>query len=337
MDAFDTGSELSSADEAPMGEAPRRAESSGRARSNAPTPSASAAPAKRSRASVAADARASDQSDEDRPRQRSRAVSGAAGGSEKPESNENSVSEKPADRPRPTEPADTSAAKTRPKPTDEKRKPSATPRADGAASERPPRPASRPPAEAAFAHNMSGWDQLFGPMTSSAPAEPARPKDMTPEQRAAAADAEAQRLRETRAKQAEARAKEREAAEVAAAAERAKEAARAVEARAKAEPAERRAQSVTYVVRSCSLTQCRGSRQKARAAAPRNPGSVGAYSSHYADEGSRPLVQQPGDVVFRGTFGCHHADAGRNGPRAAPFARIALRRGPAPSLSLIHI
>ena len=75
MDAFDTGSELSSADEAP-----RRAESSGRARSNAPTPSASAAPAKRSRASVAADARASDQSDEDRPRQRSRAVSGAAGG-----------------------------------------------------------------------------------------------------------------------------------------------------------------------------------------------------------------------------------------------------------------
>jgi len=70
-----------------------------------------------------------------------------------------------------------------------------------------PRTASRTAQDASFAHNMSGWDQLFGPM-ASATTEPARPKDATPEQRAAAEEAEAAKMRETRAREAREKAKE---------------------------------------------------------------------------------------------------------------------------------
>lgn len=52
-----------------------------------------------------------------------------------------------------------------------------------------PKPASSEPA---FGRNMSGWDQLFGPIAQSpAPKTETRAKDATPEQRAAAAEAAA--------------------------------------------------------------------------------------------------------------------------------------------------
>ncbi|KAI3617086.1 hypothetical protein CBS9595_002995 [Malassezia furfur] len=56
-----------------------------------------------------------------------------------------------------------------------------------------PRTAPKPAAsEPAFGRNMSGWDQLFGPIAQSpAPKVEARAKDATPEQRAAAAEAAA--------------------------------------------------------------------------------------------------------------------------------------------------
>ncbi|WFD21180.1 hypothetical protein MCAP1_003441 [Malassezia caprae] len=113
-----------------------------------------------------------------------------------------------------------------------------------------------PSKEASFGRNMSGWDQLFGGIPTAAPTEPARPKDMTPEQKAAAAEAEALKVREARAKEAQERAKEKEE-RAKEAIDRAKEkereaAAMAREAReahtraaaTSAPPPERRAQSV---------------------------------------------------------------------------------------------
>ncbi|WFD28951.1 hypothetical protein MNAN1_003967 [Malassezia nana] len=119
-------------------------------------------------------------------------------------------------------------------------------------------PAPTPNKESSFARNMSGWDELFGGIPSAAPSEPARPKDMTPEQKAAAAEAEALKLREARAKEAQERAKEKEE-RAKEAIDRAKEkereaAALAREARTRAAPPppapERRAQSVTADVLS---------------------------------------------------------------------------------------
>lgn len=112
----------------------------------------------------------------------------------------------------------------------------------------PKKPRTRPPPEARFAHDMSGWDQLFGPMTQPTPT---RSKDATPEQRAAAVEAESARVRETRAHEAE-KAREEKARE---ATERAKEQERHVAAairkprvRPDVPPTERRPQSVTLDV-----------------------------------------------------------------------------------------
>lgn len=112
----------------------------------------------------------------------------------------------------------------------------------------PKKPRTRPPPEARFAHDMSGWDQLFGPMTQPTPT---RAKDATPEQRAAAVEAESARVRESRAHEAE-KAREEKARE---ATERAKEQERHVAAairkprvRPDVPPTERRPQSVTLDV-----------------------------------------------------------------------------------------
>lgn len=121
-------------------------------------------------------------------------------------------------------------------------------------------PEPNPSKEASFGRNMSGWDQLFGGIPTAAPTEPVRAKDMTPEQKAAAAEAEALKVREARAKEAQMRAKEKEERakeaidrakekerEAAAMAREAREA-RSRAAAASAPPPERRAQSVTAEV-----------------------------------------------------------------------------------------
>ncbi|CCV00756.1 unnamed protein product [Malassezia sympodialis ATCC 42132] len=121
-------------------------------------------------------------------------------------------------------------------------------------------PVPNPSKEASFGRNMSGWDQLFGGIPTAAPTESVRPKDITPEQKAAAAEAEALKVREARAKEAQERAKEKEERakeaidrakekerETAAMAREAREAreARTRAAAASAPPPERRALSVT--------------------------------------------------------------------------------------------
>lgn len=137
----------------------------------------------------------------------------------------------------PTEPAAEAPAEAPPAPIQEP-----------AAAPPPKKPRTRPPPEARFAHDMSGWDQLFGPMTQPTPT---RTKDATPEQRAAAVDAESARVRESRAYEAE-KAREEKARE---ATERAKEQERHVAAairkprvRPDVPPTERRPQSVTLDV-----------------------------------------------------------------------------------------
>lgn len=129
--------------------------------------------------------------------------------------------------------------------------PADVPQAPAQESAPPPpskKPRTRPPPEARFAHDMSGWDQLFGPMTQPTPT---RAKDATPEQRAAAVEAESARVRESRAHEAE-KAREEKARE---ATERAKEQERHVAAairkprvRPDVPPTERRPQSVTLDV-----------------------------------------------------------------------------------------
>ena len=94
---------------------------------------------------------------------------------------------------------------------------------------------SKPANEPAFGRNMSGWDQLFGPIAGPpAPKAETRAKDATPEQRAAAAEAAAKEreaeLRERSAREKAARekeAREKEAQERAVREAAAREAARA--------------------------------------------------------------------------------------------------------------
>ncbi|PKI82540.1 hypothetical protein MVES_003376 [Malassezia vespertilionis] len=81
------------------------------------------------------------------------------------------------------------------------------------------RPTPRPKPEKSFASNMSGWDQLFGPIANATPKQTdTRLKDETPEQRAAIEEqrvkerGEAQRIRDAQAK--EERAREQQQKEV---------------------------------------------------------------------------------------------------------------------------
>ena len=143
------------------------------------------------------------------------------------------------------------AEKPRPKP----KPPAATPRATPPTSDDPlnidaPRQArqAQKPNEPAFGRNMSGWDQLFGPIAATPKPEP-RAKDQTPEQRAAAAEARAKE-REAEAKQRSARekeAREKEAQEKEAQARAAREAAAREAARPPPppRPQDRRPQSVS--------------------------------------------------------------------------------------------
>mgnify|MGYP001758663743 CR=1 FL=1 len=161
MDAFDSGSELSSADEEVIQSEPetKRGRSASMSKAISNDAATSERRAKRPRSSL--------------PHEESHRQSGTTSGSANPNADPNSVA------------SETSIEVQRAK----------------------PRTASRTAQDASFAHNMSGWDQLFGPMASAA-TEPARPKDATPEQRAAAVEAEAAKMRETRAREAREKAKE---------------------------------------------------------------------------------------------------------------------------------
>ena len=161
MDAFDSGSELSSADEEVIQSEPetKRGRSATMSKAISNDAATSERRAKRPRSSL--------------PHEESHRQSGTTSGSANPNADPNSVA------------SETSIEVQRAK----------------------PRTASRTAQDASFAHNMSGWDQLFGPMASAA-TEPARPKDATPEQRAAAVEAEAAKMRETRAREAREKAKE---------------------------------------------------------------------------------------------------------------------------------
>ena len=161
MDAFDSGSELSSADEEVIQSEPetKRDRSASMSKAISNDAATSERRAKRPRSSL--------------PHEESHRQSGTTSGSANPNADPNSVA------------SETSIEVQRAK----------------------PRTASRTAQDASFAHDMSGWDQLFGPMASAA-TEPARPKDATPEQRAAAVEAEAAKMRETRAREAREKAKE---------------------------------------------------------------------------------------------------------------------------------
>lgn len=185
MDAFSSGSELSSAEEvsgderAPRArtsdtsayapsddtparerDAPRRKRSDARERTTAP-----AVPQPK-RARLATEDDAPYEEEPDAP---SRASDTPARAPKKPV--------KPA-APRPTQPAPRLVPPTSDEPVNVETR-----------TRTAPKPASSEPA---FGRNMSGWDQLFGPIAQSpAPKAETRAKDATPEQRAAAAEAAA--------------------------------------------------------------------------------------------------------------------------------------------------
>lgn len=229
MDAFSSGSELSSAEEvsgderapplpAPKQEAHKRArthaEKTGEAPAPAPTPAERRTPSapqpKRARLHAPDDDASSDQ-----------------------EAEREAPRTEPKPKPKPKPPTRPPMPRVAPPTSDEP-----------TAIEGRPRAPAKPVNEPAFGRNMSGWDQLFGPITS-APKHETRAKDATPEQRAAAAEAAAKE-RETELRERSAReraAKEKEAREKQAQ-ERAMREAAAHEA-ARAQRLEKRPTSVT--------------------------------------------------------------------------------------------